>query len=77
MIVQAMRRLGRKVSRQTVKSVLVEAELDPEPSDHPDTWSDFMKRHAATMWPCDFACKRKWTIRGMVDLYFVVFIHIE
>lgn len=29
------------------------------------------------MWQCDFACKRKWTIRGMVDLYFLVFIHLE
>jgi putative transposase len=71
-----MRRLGHKISRQTVKNVPVEAGLGPEPDDHPDTWSDFLKRHAATMWQCDFACKRKWTIRGMVDLYFLVFIHI-
>ncbi len=26
-------------------------------------------------WQCDFACKRKWTIKGMVDLYLLVFIH--
>ncbi len=76
-IVQAMRRLGHKISRQTVKNVLVQAGLGPQPHDHPDTWSDFLKRHAATMWQCDFACKRKWTIKGMVDLYFLVFIHIE
>ncbi len=75
-IVQAMRRLGHTISRQTVKNVLVAAGLGPEPQDHPDTWSEFLKRHAATMWQCDFACKRKWTIRGMVDLYFLVFIHI-
>jgi putative transposase len=76
-IVQAMRRLGHRISRQTVKNILVEAGLGPEPSDHPDTWSDFLKRHAATMWQCDFASKRKWTIKGMVDLYFIVFIHVE
>jgi putative transposase len=76
-IVQAMRRLGHSISRQTVKNVLKEAGLGPDPADHPDTWSDFLKRHAAVMWQCDFACKRKWTIRGMVDLYFLVFIHIE
>ena len=29
------------------------------------------------MWQCDLASKRKWTIRGMVDLYFLVFIHVE
>jgi len=75
-IVQTVRRLGHTVSRQTVKNILVEAGLGPEPHDHPDTWSDFLKRHAATMWQCDFACKRKWTVRGMVDLYFLVFIHV-
>jgi putative transposase len=72
-----MRRLGHRISRQTVKNILVEAGLGPDPSDHPDTWSDFLKRHAATMWQYDFASKRKWTIKGMVDLYILVFIHIE
>lgn len=76
-IVAAMRNLGHRVSRQTVKNVLKEAGLGPDPVDHPDTWSDFLKRHAHVMWQCDFACKRKWTIKGMVDLYFLVFIHIE
>jgi putative transposase len=76
-IVQAMRRLGHRISRQTVKNILVEAGLGPDPSDHPNTWSDFLKRHAATMWQCEFASKRKWTFKGMVDLDFLVFIHVE
>ena len=75
-IVQAMRRLGHKISRQTIKNILVQAGLGPEPHDNPDTWSDFLKRHAATMWQCDFACKKKWTIKGTVEMYFLVFIHI-
>jgi hypothetical protein len=36
----------------------------------------FLKRHAETMWQCDFACKRKWTVKGMGDVYFLVFIHL-
>jgi putative transposase len=75
-IVQAMRRLGHNISCQTVKNVLVDAGVGPQPHDTPDTWSEFLKRHADTTWQCDFACKRKWTIKGMVDLYFLVFIHI-
>ncbi len=71
-----MRRLGHKISRQTIKNVLVQAGLGPEPHDNPDTWSDFLKRHAATMWQCDFASKKKWTIKGTVKMYFLVFIHI-
>ena len=76
-IVAAIRNLGHHVSRQTVKNVLKEAGLGPDPVDHPDIWSDSLKRHAAVMWQCDFACRRKWTIKGMVDLYLLVFIHIE
>jgi putative transposase len=76
-IVQAIRQLGHTVARQTVKNVLLEAGLGPEPSDHRDTWSEFLTRHAATLWQCDFASKCMWTIKGMVDLYFLVFIHIE
>ena len=36
----------------------------------------FLKRHAETLWQCDFASKRKWTISGMIDVYFLVFIHL-
>jgi putative transposase len=76
-IVQALRQLGHVVARETVKNVLFEAGLGPEPGEHRDTWSDFLRRHAATLWQCDFASKRMWTIKGMVDLYFLVFIHVE
>jgi putative transposase len=73
---QALNRLGHKVSRQTVSNVLKEAGLTPDPHADPDTWNKFLKRHADTLWQCDFASKRKWTLKGMVDLYFLVFIHI-
>jgi putative transposase len=76
-IVQALRQLGHVVARETVKNVLFEAGLGPEPGDHRDTWSEFLRRHAATLWQCDFASKRMWTIKGMADLYFLVFINID
>lgn len=75
-ILQELRRLGVHVSRQTVKNVLVDAGMGPQPGDHPDTWHKFIKRHAETLWQCDFACKKKWTVKGLVDVYFLVFIHI-
>ncbi len=75
-VMQQLRRLGVHVSRQTVKNVLVEAGLGPHPGDHPDTWHKFLKRHAETLWQCDFACKKKWTMKGLVDVYFMVFIHL-
>lgn len=75
-IMQQLRRLGVHVSRQTVKNVLVAAGLGPLPHDHPDTWHKFLKRHAETLWQSDFACKKKWTIKGLVNVYFLVFIHL-
>lgn len=75
-ILQELRQMGVHVSRQTVKNVIVEAGLAPTPGDHPDTWHKFLKRHADTLWQCDFACKKKWTLKGLVDVYFMVFIHI-
>ena len=75
-ILQELRRMGVYVSRQTVKNVIVSAGMAPTPGDHPDTWHKFLKRHADTLWQCDFACKKKWTLKGLVDVYFMVFIHI-
>jgi putative transposase len=75
-LMQQLRALGIHVSRQTVKNVLVDSGLGPQPGDHPDTWHKFLKRHAETLWQCDFACKKKWTVRGLVDVYFIVFIHL-
>ena len=75
-LMQELRRLGVNLSRQTVKNILVAAGIGPQPNDHPDTWHKFLKRHAETLWQCDFACKKKWTIKGLVDVYFMVFIHL-
>ncbi|MGB7327985.1 MAG: integrase core domain-containing protein [Rubripirellula sp.] len=75
-ILQELRRMGVHVSRQTVKNVIVAAGFAPTPGDHPDTWHKFLKRHSDTLWQCDFACKKKWTLKGLVDIYFMVFIHI-
>ena len=75
---QALVRLGHKVSRQTVKNILVAEGIAPAPDDggDSDSWSEFLKRHAEVMWQSDFACKKKWTIQGLVDVYFLVFIHL-
>jgi putative transposase len=75
-LMQQLRALGIHVSRQTVKNVLVESGLGPQPGDLPDTWHKFLKRHAETLWQFDFACKKKWTVKDVVDVYFMVFTHL-
>ncbi len=33
--------------------------------------------HAKTLWACDFLTRHVWTLGGRVDMYLVVFIHIQ
>jgi putative transposase len=76
-ILGELRKLGvRNVSRQTVVNILKEAGLDPSPERARGTWAEFCKRHAATLWACDFLGVKSVTATGFVDLYLLVFIHV-
>jgi putative transposase len=76
-ILGTLRRLGiMKITRQTVKNILVENGIDPSPERGKGTWDEFLWSHAQTLWQCDFATKRMWTLRGFVDVYFLVFLHL-
>ena len=71
-----LRKLGIKLSRQTVKNTLKEAGLEPLPNDSKDSWDAFLARHADTLWQCDFVSKPMWTAKGLVNLYMLVFLHL-
>jgi putative transposase len=71
-----MRRLGFRLSRQTVKNILVEQGIDPGPKRGKGTWDEFLKIHWHTLWQCDFFSKRVWTWRGPIDLYLLVFLEV-
>jgi putative transposase len=68
--------LGLRLSRQTIARILGEPGIPPVPEDSVDTWDTFLQRHAATLWECDFCTKRLWTLRGPIDLYLLVFLHL-
>jgi putative transposase len=42
------------VTRNTVKNILKRNGFDIGPKRGPGTWDEFIKRHAATMWQCDY-----------------------
>ncbi len=73
---QELAKLGIKVSRQTVKNILVAAGLHDDPNTGKDSWDAFLKRHADTIWQCDYMSKPMWTSKGIIDLFMIVFIHI-
>ncbi len=71
------RKLGIKsVSRQTVKMILKEYDIDPGPKRGKGSWDEFLKIHADTLWQCDFLSKPMWTAKGRVDVYLLMFLHL-
>ncbi len=66
-----------RICRQTVKNILKEENIEPSPKRRQGTWDDYLKAHAQTLWACDFFTKRAVTARGLVDLYVLVFMHLE
>jgi putative transposase len=72
-----LKKLGlHKVGRTTVASILREEGLDPGPKRGEGSWSEFVQRHAATLWAADFVSVRTLTMAGFVDLYLLFFIHV-
>ncbi|MCA9053387.1 MAG: hypothetical protein KDA75_06095 [Planctomycetaceae bacterium] len=72
-----LRRLGfDPPSVSTIRNILRTAGIDPAPGRSTGKWSEFLSRHASTLWACDFFTKQVWTLRGPVEMYLLVFIHI-
>lgn len=77
-ILGELRRLGiGRICRQTVKNIVKEEGIEPRPKRRTGTWDQFLKSHTETLWACDFFTKRAVTPRGFVDLYVLVFMHLE
>ncbi|MEQ8854870.1 integrase core domain-containing protein [Gimesia sp.] len=77
-ILGELRKLGiSRICRQTVKNIIKEAGIEPSPKRSTGTWDQFLKSHAETLRAWDFFTKRAVTPRGIVDLYVLVFMHLE
>ena len=76
-ILGELRKLGIKsVSRQTVKVILKENDIDPGPKRGKGSWDEFLRIHADTLGQCDFLSKPMGTAKGLVDVYLLVFLHL-
>ena len=77
-IIGELRKLGiRKVSRQTVRNILMEEGIRPGPNRSSDCWNNFLKRHTETLWAVDFFSVKTVTARGLRDMYLMVFLCLE
>lgn len=77
-ILGELRKVGIKnISRHTVRNILKEEGIEPGPNRKNDCWDNFIKRHAETLWAVDFFAVKSVTIKGIRDLYLMVFLCLE
>ena len=67
----------RKLSRNTVKRILVRNGIEPSPKRKEDSWDSFIKRHFETLWACDFFTQTVWTVLGPKMFHVLFFINIR
>ncbi len=72
-----LQKLVVAVSRSTVVNILRQAGVEPGPRRGEDTWDDFVRRHAKTLWACDFFSKKVWSVRGLLDVFVLFFLHVH
>jgi putative transposase len=77
-ILGELRRLGITcICRQTVRAIVKQEGIEPSPKRSRRTWDEFLISHAETLWSCDFFSVKSVTRKGIVNLYVLVFLHLE
>ncbi|WP_146512760.1 DDE-type integrase/transposase/recombinase, partial [Thalassoglobus neptunius] len=77
-IIGELRKLGiKKISRQTVRRILKEEGIEPGPDKTSESWDNFVKRHAETLWAVDFFSVRTVTRFGLKRMYVMAFLCME
>ena len=77
-ILGELRKLGiLSVSRQTVRNILKEEGIPTGPQRSHASWTEFLARHAKTLYGCDFFTKSIVTPKGLVEMYLLVIVHWE
>lgn len=77
-IVGELKKLGiHSIKKSTVRNILKEAGLDPCPKRAGGTWDEFISRHAASLWQCDFVVQKVLTVRGWRDAFMLAYLNVE
>jgi putative transposase len=72
-----LKKLGlASICESTVRNILRAEGIEPAPQRSQGTWCQFVQRHAATLWGCDFFTQKIMTCRGFVDCFVFFFLHV-
>jgi len=80
-IVGELKKLALKAGRSTVRRVLVDEKIMPDPDRRAPAgvqtpWRKFIAIHMNVMVACDFFCKTVWTPLGRHVAYVLTFVHL-
>jgi len=80
-IVGELRKLAVRASRSSVRRVMVDEKMLPDPDRRAPMsvltpWRKFIAIHMNVMVACDFFCKTVWTPLGRKTAYVLAFIHL-
>ena len=77
-IVGELKKLGlRSIKKSTVRNILKAEGLDPCPKRSGATWDEFLARHAASLWQCDFFTQKVLTVKGLKEVFVLVFLNVK
>lgn len=77
-ILGELRKIGIiSVSRSIVRSILRGHGIEPAPDRAELVWDKILRRHASTLWSCDFFTKNVLTPRRLKRYTTLVFMHNE
>lgn len=77
-IVGELKKLGiRSVKKSTVRNILKAEGLDPCPKRAGATWDEFVTRHAASLWQCDFFTQKVLTVKGLREVFVLAFLNVK
>ena len=71
----ALKNVGHRVGRSTIRRILKAAGLPPVPQ-RPTSWQTFLKAHWGVIAAADFFTTEVWTSRGLVTFYTVFVIDL-
>jgi putative transposase len=71
----ALKNVGHRVGRSTIRRILKAAGLPPVPQ-RPTSWQTFLKAHWGSIAGADFFTTEVWTWQGLVTYYTVFIIHL-
>jgi putative transposase len=75
-----LKKLGIRIGLTTIRDILKRAGRHPVPDKErkyqPSNWKLFISSHMDTLIACDFFTKPVYTLKGKIDAYVLVFLHL-